>query len=81
MALTVQTTDAQRGSFEIGLCTMGQFGVDYPDIWLGRFPGHNLIAAVKAAIGVLENAPQTKPTYDVLDRDLRAATKHLRGDS
>ena len=80
MILSVQVSKRESATnrlYEIGLCTMGQFGADYPDIWLGQFLHTEVLRAVSAAMAVLDSLPPDV-TYDQLDKLLRNATAGSR---
>lgn len=63
--------------YELGLCTMGQLGTDYPDIWLGRYPAYEIIQRTSAAMEVLAELPDDT-TYDQLDHLLRTAVNKVK---
>ncbi len=79
MILSVQKSKvmgSEADLYEIGLCTMGQFGVDYADIWLGRFRRGDVMCIVKSLEARLNNLPHDI-NYNGLDRLLRQEVREL----
>jgi len=64
--ITLEAHRQEDGKWDVGVCTMGQWGYDYPDIWLGSVRPHMLLPVIKRLLPVVKNAAAYKLSSEPL---------------